>query len=223
MKNTVTPRPKRAEVRAELHDQHSPIGTTLRAVRKAKGLSLKSLAASAGVSVGMISQVERGTANPSIRILERLRIALDVPLSALLERPPQISALRLISSAVGAASAPVTAGFVRRAADRPKFNAAGSVPILKELLSPSDAEGLRLMILNVPPFARITEVLMAPGTKAGLVLGGKAEITVGDECAVVEEGDSFQFDSALAHTICNTTGQMARLLWIISTLPAAHI
>ena len=79
------------------------------------------------------------------------------------------------------------------------------------------------MILNVPPFARITEVLMAPGTKAGLVLGGKAEITVGDECAVVEEGDSFQFDSALAHTICNTTGQMARLLWIISTLPAAHI
>jgi transcriptional regulator with XRE-family HTH domain len=176
---------------AELEGRPAPVGSTLRAVRKAKGLSLKSLAASAGVSVGMISQVERGTANPSIRILERLRVALEVPLSALLERPAS--------------------------------NAAGSTPILKELLSPADAEGLRLMILNVPALATITEVLMAPGIKAGLVLDGKAGLTVGGETAILEEGDSFQFDSALPHAIHNPTRRLARLVWIISTLPAAHI
>lgn len=209
-------------------NRQSPVGSTLRAVRKSKGLSLKNLAATAGVSVGMISQIERGTANPSIRILERLRVALDVPLNALLERPTHNSGLHLVSGVAGdsrgeTAQLPATPGFVRRAADRPKFNAAGSTPILKELLSPADAEGMRLMILNVPPFAKITEVLMAPGIKAGLVLNGKAEITVGKETALVVEGDSFQFDSALPHTIRNTTGQMTRLLWIISTLPAAHV
>jgi transcriptional regulator with XRE-family HTH domain len=213
---------------AELEGRPAPVGSTLRAVRKAKGLSLKSLAASAGVSVGMISQVERGTANPSIRILERLRVALEVPLSALLERPASNAMLHLVGAGAGearaaAGPAPATPGFVRRAADRPTFNAAGSTPILKELLSPADAEGLRLMILNVPALATITEVLMAPGIKAGLVLDGKAGLTVGGETAILEEGDSFQFDSALPHSIHNPTRRLARLLWIISTLPAAHI
>jgi len=33
----------------------------------------------------MISQIERDQVNPSIRVLEKLRVALHVPLSALLE------------------------------------------------------------------------------------------------------------------------------------------
>lgn len=207
--------------------EESPVGPSLRAARTAQALSLKRLAASAGVSVGMISQIERGVANPSIRILERLRIALGVPMSALLEPPASQAALVLhpVGEAAGPARgpAPATPGFVRRACDRPQFHAAGSVPILKELLSPADAEGLRLMILNVPPGAEITEVLLAPGIKAGLMLSGSAAITVGAETTVVDEGDSFQFDSSVTHAIRSTCAQVTRILWIISAVPAAQI
>jgi len=60
------------------------VGQRLRHLRRAQHLSLKTLAAQAEVSVGMISQIERDQVNPSIRVLEKLRIALHVPLSALL-------------------------------------------------------------------------------------------------------------------------------------------
>ena len=55
---------------------HADVGARLRALRNARGLSVNELALRAGVSVGTVSQVERNKANPSVRILERLRQAL---------------------------------------------------------------------------------------------------------------------------------------------------
>ncbi len=57
----------------------------MKALRTKQKLSVSSLAARANVSVGMISQIERNLTNPSIRTLERLRLALSVPLTMLLE------------------------------------------------------------------------------------------------------------------------------------------
>src|SRR5690349_18288817 len=57
------------------------LGTQLRALRKAKQLSLAELAAGAELSIGMVSQIERGLASPSIRSLRKLGEALGVPIS----------------------------------------------------------------------------------------------------------------------------------------------
>src|SRR5690606_16006661 len=59
------------------------LGDNLRKLRKQKGLSLQSLAQASGVSVGMISQVERGIANPSMRLLTSLRRALNISMQEL--------------------------------------------------------------------------------------------------------------------------------------------
>src|SRR5260221_10497094 len=63
------------------------MGARVRAIRQMLGLSSAELALQAGLSVGVISQIERGQANPSLRTLERVRLALDVPLMVLLEGP----------------------------------------------------------------------------------------------------------------------------------------
>jgi len=59
----------------------SGVGADLRALRKARGLTLSGLALKVGSSVGWLSQVERDLAEPAISDLRRLADALDQPLS----------------------------------------------------------------------------------------------------------------------------------------------
>lgn len=53
----------------------------LKAARLAAGLSQESLALQAEVDRTYVSQLERGVANPSLLILQRLADALDAPLT----------------------------------------------------------------------------------------------------------------------------------------------
>lgn len=55
----------------------------IRAIRLAQGMSLRRLAAAAGVSVGLVSQVERGLTEPSLETMRKLAAALKVPLFSL--------------------------------------------------------------------------------------------------------------------------------------------
>jgi transcriptional regulator with XRE-family HTH domain len=55
----------------------------IRAIRLAQGMSLRHLAAAAGVSVGLVSQVERGLTEPSLETMRKIAAALGVPLFSL--------------------------------------------------------------------------------------------------------------------------------------------
>ena len=61
------------------------LGQRLRQQRSQQGLTLKELAARAGLSMRFLVQVEAGRGNPSVRSLAALGGALDLPLTALLE------------------------------------------------------------------------------------------------------------------------------------------
>ena len=60
------------------------IGEVLRARRMAKGLTLRDVSAAARVSLGYISEVERGQKEPSSELLAALCDALEVPMSQVL-------------------------------------------------------------------------------------------------------------------------------------------
>ncbi|WP_313453314.1 helix-turn-helix transcriptional regulator [Brevundimonas sp.] len=60
-------------------------GKNVRALRDAAGLSQEELAFQAGMKRSYLSDLERGTRNPTVRALGRLAIALNVPPSKLLE------------------------------------------------------------------------------------------------------------------------------------------
>ncbi|WP_244164187.1 helix-turn-helix domain-containing protein [Caballeronia sordidicola] len=185
----------------------------LRALRRGAGLSLSELAKRADVAIGTISQIERGLANPSIRILEQLRVALDVPLTTLLEGDeptPEISSSDAKESNI--------AEFVRRSSQRPQFSVSAG-GLIKELLTPHGHHDLQFMIISLPPGSNSEEVLIGPGEKAGLVLEGEIRLTVGNRCEVLIQGDSFQFSSVVAHRIDNRSGSESRVLWIMNTRP----
>ena len=62
------------------------LGALLRAERRAKGLSLRELAARATVSNAYLSELERGRHEPSLSILRTIASALETPLGPMLVR-----------------------------------------------------------------------------------------------------------------------------------------
>ncbi len=178
------------------------VGKAIRALRHGKGMTLQDLATAAGVSVGMLSQIERDLANPSLRILSQLRAALGAPISALFEEPRPV---------------PQDAAFVRRADHRPWLDLGY---LKKELLSPGGPQSLKFMILHIPPFGSSDKPMSYPAEKGGLVLEGELVLTVGGTEARLAEGDSFLFDSMDPHAFRNPLDVPARVLWIMGAMPA---
>ena len=60
------------------------IGQVLREVRMRQGLTLREVSNEAQVSLGYISEIERGQKEPSSELLAAICAALDVPLSVVL-------------------------------------------------------------------------------------------------------------------------------------------
>ena len=67
------------------------MGPNIRRHRQALGLSLDALAQSSGVSSTMLSEVERGRKNPTVKLAYQIARALGSSLTELLEEEPPIS------------------------------------------------------------------------------------------------------------------------------------
>lgn len=66
-------------------DVKKRLGTNLRRLREAKGLSQEAFAFEAGIHRTYISDIERGARNPTIMVVETIAIALGVTASELLK------------------------------------------------------------------------------------------------------------------------------------------
>ena len=183
-------------------DALGDLGPRLRELRNEKKMTLAELSLRSQVSIGMLSHIERGQTSPSLKTLERLRLALEVPLARFFER--EDSALRDDGTVVRA-----------NARSRLPFKKLG---LTKERLSPPGHSDLDLLMLVIEPGGGSgNEPWTRRGEKAGLVLEGTFELYVGDARHVLQEGDSFQFDGSQPHTFRNPNATPARVLWIIKS------
>jgi transcriptional regulator with XRE-family HTH domain len=181
------------------------IGATIRNLRTGRNLSLQDLSKLAGVSVGMLSQIERNLANPSLKILTKIQLALGTNAGAFFEDDPRASP---------------EPDFVRRK-DQRAFCDLGT--LTKELLSSGASQHLEIMLLHIPPNGSSGEQpLTSPSEKGGLVLEGSIFMTVGDKQAKLLEGDSFIFDGQSPHSFHNPGPGSAKVLWIISNVPISR-
>ena len=65
------------------------IAWNLRRVRVERGLSQEALAVDAGIDRTYVSRLERVLENPTVAVLERLALALDIEIAELLRLPRQ--------------------------------------------------------------------------------------------------------------------------------------
>jgi two-component system OmpR family response regulator len=74
---------KKGLSRAPEEQLHRVIGETIRNLRKEKGLTLKQMAKRTGLSVSLLSQIERAESSASISSLYKIAVALDTRIQEL--------------------------------------------------------------------------------------------------------------------------------------------
>ncbi len=182
------------------------VGGRIRALRTAQGLSLENLATAAGLSIGFLSQIERGLSSPSLKVLAALADALGLSLGALFEpRSP----------------APPAEQIVLHESERARLQLWRS-GIVKQLLTPGEAgASLNVYLVILAPGADTgEEAYTHQGEEAGLVLEGAMRLTVEDRSWQLDAGDSFRFASDRPHRFANASEGETRVVWVNALGPA---
>jgi transcriptional regulator with XRE-family HTH domain len=198
-------------VRAARPD-YPQIGERLRALRRARGLSLRELADRLGVSPSLISQIERGRARPSVSTLFALVSELDASLDELLfgddERPGSPSST---TSAVDARPSPV-----QEAATRHHIRLASGV--VWERLTTTSQPGVEFLFVVYDVGGASSEggtYQSHAGYEWGFVISGLLEVIIGFDRYVLEPGDAVSLDSSIPHRLANIGDTPVHAIWFV--------
>ena len=151
------------------------LGADIRALRKARGLTLSELGDVLGRSVGWLSQVERDKSEPSISDLRQMAKALDVSVSSLFR---------------SAAPEREQGVIVRGASRRPIGSRAAG--LVEELLSPDLTDDFEMVHSTFEAHSEITEAVIRPTQEVGYVVSGKLDLWIAGTTYSLAAGDSFR-------------------------------
>lgn len=178
------------------------VGRRVRALRLERNLSLAELAAKAGVSIGALSQIERGLSSLRVKVIWPLAAALDIEPSALItdgnDAGNDLYCVR---------------------ADKRRQIPVKSEGIAKALLSPPGAT-LTGLLVTVEADGGTAEAYAHIGHEFGYVLSGEVELVVDSTKYVLKGGDSFAFKSTLLHAFRNPGTEPCEILWVNTTKPS---
>lgn len=175
------------------------LGADLRALRKARGVTLADLAARLGRSVGWLSQVERDISAPSIPELRQMAKALGVPMSLFFGQTP---------------ADPREAGFVvRKNARRPIGG--GAAGLVEELLSPDLTDSFEVVHSEFLPGAALDEPAQRPTQELAYLVSGQLKIWVGDDEFILQAGDTIRLRGQPMRW-ANPFDETAVAIWVIS-------
>jgi transcriptional regulator with XRE-family HTH domain len=183
------------------------LGQAIRTLRFERGLTLQAVAAAAGVSQSLISQVERGVASPSISTLRRIAGALQVPIAALFLGDGEPSDDESDQSG-------------RRVVVRRDERKGLHVPrskVVYELLTPDLSRKIEFIWIEYEP-GSVThpEPMSHPGEENAVCLEGSVVVILDGQEFVLSEGDSISFDSGRLHQVENRSNEKAILISAIT-------
>jgi XRE family transcriptional regulator, regulator of sulfur utilization len=168
------------------------VAENLRERRRVLGLSLDDLARASGVSRAALSQIETCKTNPSLGVLWKVAVGLQIPFAELIgERRETVSLLRRSEAEV------------LRSVDG-KFE---SRPLARAGAGP----GVEVYELRLAPHAAHVAEPHAQGTRELIaVLGGALKMIVGPETYMLAVGDSLVFPADQRHVYENPGGTEGR-------------
>lgn len=159
----------------------------LRALRKKKGWTLEQLSSLSGVSRSMLSQIERGAANPTLGVAFRIAQAFGLSLGDLVDAPtgaPKIDIIRADDSR-----------HLFRDDDQCRIRTLSPLHLEKDvefyelILKPGGA------LVSAPHFEGTREFLA--------VEKGSVRLTSGEETCELHKGDSAHYPADVPHKIEN--------------------
>lgn len=172
------------------------IGSTIRAIRKRKNITIAQICEESGLSQGFMSQVETNKTSPSISTLESIAQALKVPLAYLLLKKED------------------RMNIVRK--NERRITTSGADKLKVEHMS--SRKNVRMMLVELPPGASTGDDPHAhEGEEIHVVIKGKIYAEQGEDAAEFEEGDSFSWNACTPHLVRNIGEDKAIVLISIYT------
>lgn len=201
------------------------LGRRLRAVRAARGMSLRAVAKLIDVSPSFVSQVELGKASPSVGTLYALVTALGLSLDDVMtEQPPTTE------SPADPPTWPRIDEHVQRASGRRTIRMAG---VTWERLTPGDDPWLDFLAVTYQPGSASCpedDLMRHGGREYGHIVRGRMLVQVGFETHDLHQGDSIHFDSLTPHRLSNPFDDPCEAVWVVvarrgdtrMTMPPGH-
>jgi len=201
-------------------ERHVALGERLRGERTERGISLRELARRLDVSPSLVSQIETGKIQPSVRTLYAMVSELGVSLDDVFDSdagrlqpdgPP--------GSARKADAAPSVAdsdGPVQRAGARTVIDLEAGVRW--ERLTTENERGVEFLLTVYPAggeSAPADALVRHTGREFGIVLAGRLGVTVGFEDHELGPGDSISFDSTVPHRLHNDGDETVEAVWVV--------
>ncbi|HEY0293729.1 MAG TPA: helix-turn-helix domain-containing protein [Bordetella sp.] len=154
------------------------LGEQLRQLRKRQRRSLADVAAVCGISLGLLSQVERGLSSPSLKVLQALAREYGVPVENL---------LRNAGPDKGDADGRIRRVGEHRRIDNPERG------VYKEMYSPPASRNLELCRAVLAPGGSSGDELFATDAyeHVGVVVRGELELWLEQRVMLLKAGDSF--------------------------------
>jgi len=181
----------------EVGEGDDALGARLRARRKALGKTMQQVADEAGLTIGFISQVERGISKPSLSSLYNLAKALDASVDMFVTQSP-----------AGRHSVVTHAGM------RPLFEAGRGNTRFYEFLERGFPEAkLNACLTHVLP-GHASEMMSHEGEDFIYLVAGTMLYEVDSVTYELNAGDTLHFDAHKPHRRTNIGAETAIELWV---------
>lgn len=178
---------------------NSSIGKKIRFYRKSQGLKIKELAEMTNLTSSMLSQIERGLANPSINTLSSLSQALNVAVFQFFIEESSNSENLIVTPENRIKIIP------------PKVDETG---VTYELLVPNLNGSIEFTILTLQPGCQSNITLTSHiGEEVNYLLSGTLKLYYKDKIYYLNEGDSIRIPKNTPHMWCNISDKEAKLIF----------
>jgi transcriptional regulator with XRE-family HTH domain len=177
----------RDPARAAAAEPYDPagLGTTVRALREQRQLTIASVARKAGVSAAAISQIESGAVQPSLSTLPKLAASLGIPVFRFF-LPVESEAVQVVRRTERISIDPPQPG--------PRY----------QLLTPSVRGQLEVMQITLEPGQDpAPELMHHAGEECLVIIAGHGALELSDAVIDLLAGDAATFQGSIPHRLRN--------------------
>jgi transcriptional regulator with XRE-family HTH domain len=172
------------------------LGQRLRARRKEIGKTLQQVATEASLTVGFISQIERGISTPSLASLYNVAKALETSVDYFVSRSPARAH-----------------SVVSHSGQREIYKVGGTARFYEFLERGFPEAKLNACLTHVPP-GYLTEMMSHDGEELVYLVTGTMRYEIDGVTYLLGPGDTMHFDSHLPHRGENIGTETAVELWV---------
>lgn len=177
------------------------LGQTVLSYRKKMGMTIREFADYSGISTSLISQIERGQANPSLNVLELIAQALNVPLYTLFINDIDMNSL------------------ISRKKDRKQVYRENSDHIVYDVLTPDFMKArIELLMMDLNAHSSTTESYYSHTDKEeiAVVMKGEAYVELEGVEHFLDEGDVVRIPPNVRHRFINKSDRPNHILFVLT-------